>query len=232
MSREGLRTNSLVLVWMSTLWLMPLAAHAQQSRLELERQKRENLQKITRTQRILAETQHKKTASLGQLQALEQQVSTQQSLLKVYAQQLRNIKRDIGETSQIVRALESDLKVLGKEYGHMVYWAYKHRSATERLTFLFAANTFNQFLLRGQYVAQLQALRKLQLEEIQKVQSTLLSQHKSLVKKQRHQEQILSTQARERRKLLRLQAKQQKLLKSLTRKEKMLRKISEKNSRH
>ena len=55
-------------------------ANAQKSRQELEKEKKENLEKISQAEKILNQTTSKKKATIGQLNALNYKIEAQQSL--------------------------------------------------------------------------------------------------------------------------------------------------------
>ena len=66
------------------LWLVAGFAgvsYAQKSKQQLEREKKQNLKKITETNQILQETSEQRQASVGQLSALNQQISTRNQLI-------------------------------------------------------------------------------------------------------------------------------------------------------
>ena len=54
--------------------LLPLWVQAQKSKTQLEKEKIENLRKIAEAEKILTETQSEKKVTVGQLQALNQQI--------------------------------------------------------------------------------------------------------------------------------------------------------------
>src|SRR5690606_29756705 len=171
---------------------------AQKSKAQLEKEKRENLQKIKDAERILSETASQKKTSLGQLSAINQQVAASEALIKSYNNEVALLDREMSELNTLIQALESDLENLKKEYAAMVYAASKARAGTTQLTFLFSAKTFNQFLRRYQYMKQYGTARKNQVEQIEKVTEALSAQKTSIATIRIEKSLLLEQQVKQR----------------------------------
>ena len=61
------------------LSLLAPTAYAQKTRQQLEKEKKDNEERMKQTQAILNETASQKKASLGQLNALNQQINTEET---------------------------------------------------------------------------------------------------------------------------------------------------------
>ena len=116
---------------------------AQKTRQQLELEKRENSSKIKGIQKILNETASQKKASLGQLQAIKQQVTTQKKQIDLLSDDLRILDGELKTLEKARRELANDLAKLKKEYGQMIYEASKRNTYLSQLVFLFSASTFN-----------------------------------------------------------------------------------------
>lgn len=199
-------------------------AFAQKSKAQLEKEKRENLEKIKAAERILSETASKKKASLGQLSAINQQVEASEALIKSYNHEVALLNNEISEIGMLIEALERDLSNLKKEYAAMVYAASKAQVGINQLTFLFSAETFNQFLRRYQYMKQYGDARKNQVEQIEKVTASLAAQKASVEAKRIEKDILLDQQVKQSENLLALKVKQSSLLQKLNQREKELEK--------
>ena len=67
----------------------------------------------------------------------------------------------------------------------MLFAAQKANNSTTRLTFLFSAKSFDQLIMRLRYMEQYGETRKLQAEQITKVQEELSGQVKEIRTKTR-----------------------------------------------
>lgn len=200
------------------LWWLPLLCSGQQTnndRKRLEREKKENLQKIKEAQRILSETSSQRESTLGQLNAINQQIEARESLIKAITQEIDILNLQIGEVNSVINALEEDLVNLKNEYAYMVYAASKNTSSYDRLTFIFSASTFNQLFARVKYMEQYSQARKNQIEQIQKVKETLVNQKEVIEGKQMEQKVLLDQQTIASQDLLALKTKQRTVIREL-----------------
>ena len=69
-------------ILLSILIVLSLNALGQKNKKQLELERIENVKKITEAEKILGQTKNKKTATLGQFKALENQISSRQKLLR------------------------------------------------------------------------------------------------------------------------------------------------------
>ena len=216
-----MRVNRLpTVVWLGVcmLWWLPLLCTGQQTnddRKRLEREKKENLQKIKEAQRILGETSSQRESTLGQLNAINQQIEARESLIKSISQEIEILTTQIDEVSSVIDALEEDLVNLKNEYAYMVYAASKNTSSYDRLMFIFSASTFNQLFARVKYMQQYSQARKNQIEQIQKVKETLVNQKEVIEGKQMEQKVLLDQQTIASQDLLALKTKQRAVVREL-----------------
>lgn len=197
---------------------------AHDDRAKLEKEKKENLQKIKEAQQILTETSTKKKSSIGQLHAINEQVKARESVIRSISLELDLLKSQIDEISSVITALEEDLVNLKKEYAHMVYAASKVNNSYDRLTFIFSAETFNQMFMRIKYLQQYSEARRNQVEQIQKVTQTLSSQRETIVGKRMEQKVLLDQQVNANKDLIALKAKQRSIIRELSQQEAELKK--------
>jgi septal ring factor EnvC (AmiA/AmiB activator) len=195
-----------------------------QNKSQLEKEKNENLKKIKEAQQILNQTASERKSSLGQLNALVQQIESSESLIKSINKEITLLDEQIGDLNLLVTSLETDLDNLKKEYANMVYAASKASRGHNTLTFIFSSNSFHQFLMRMKYMEQYANARKHQVELIEKVKETLFAQRTSIEKKKTEQKVLLNQQLSENKNLIVLRSKQNQVIKSLNLKETELKK--------
>ncbi|MFD2248480.1 murein hydrolase activator EnvC family protein [Pontibacter ruber] len=204
-----------------SLLLLPLAGFAQskKSKAQLEREKKENLTRIKEANRILQQTKVQKEASIGQLNAIQEKIVVQKGVIKTISRELTFIESGVKETEGIVGALQSDLEQLKAEYATMVYAASKTSNSYNKLMFLFAADSFNQMMMRMRYLQQYSEARKKQVEQINKVQAALTGQLDVLEAKKNEKKNLLSKQLVENRNLNSLKAQQDSVISRLSKQE-------------
>ena len=104
----------------------------------------------------------------------------------------------------------------------MLFAAQKANNSTTRLTFLFSAESFDQLIMRLRYMKQYGETRKLQAEQITKVQEELSGQVKEIRKRREEKNKLLNEQVSATASLTDLKRKQNSLVKSLEKEEKKL----------
>ena len=199
-------------------------AHGQKSKAQLQREKLQNLAKIKETEKILAETGAEKKNTLGELAALNQRISQQESLIQSIKNEISLLDYDIRENNQIIQALERDSEKLKEEYGAMIFAAQKASGKVDNLTFLFSAKSFDQLLMRLKYMEQYGKARQSQAVAIEKVQQILREQVHITELKRGEKNSLLGDEQKENNELTNLKGKQRAVVKSLEKQEKQLRK--------
>jgi murein hydrolase activator len=197
-------------------------ALAQKSRQQLEREKRENQDKIKEIQGILQETSSQKKVSVGQLRALNQQVSTQKKQIDLLSDDLQLLDKELRSLEETLTELDNDLSRLKKEYGQMIYEASKRNAYLNQLVFLFSASTFNQFVLRYKYLKQYTEARQAQVKQMNELQQQLAQKQERITSKKQQQQKVLTTRVTEAQKLEALKAQQNEVVRELSQKEKQL----------
>ena len=211
------------LIVLLIFFVLALSASAQKSKSQLQKEKQENLEKIKEVEKIIGETSTKKKNSLGELSALNQRIRVQENLITSIKGEIGLLDAEILENNDIINALEDDLEKLKKEYVSMLFAAQKASNSTTRLTFLFSAKSFDQLIMRLRYMEQYGETRKLQADQIVKVQQELSGQVNEIRSRREEKNKLLSEVVHENENLTCLKKKQNGLVRSLEREEKKLR---------
>ena len=193
-------------------------------RQKLEKEKKETLQKIAQAEKILAQTETKRKASLGQLNALSALINNRKSLIGSIKKELGMLNAELNELQSIENAMANDLETLKKEYAAMLYSASKTSNSYNKLVFLFSVQTFNDFFMRMKYLEQYGETRINQVEQIEIVKESLGAQRVMIEEKRQEKEEVLGMQVKENQNLLNLKKKQNSIIRSLGNKEKQIRK--------
>ncbi|GAB3177803.1 murein hydrolase activator EnvC family protein [Telluribacter humicola] len=214
--------RGLLLVLLLTA-ISSIGAYAQKSRQQLEREKRENQDKMKEIQGILQETSSQKKVSVGQLRALNQQINTQKKQIDLLSDDLQILDSELRNLEKARQELNGDLAKLKKEYGHMIYEASKRNAYLNQLVFLFSASTFNQFVLRYKYLKQYTDTRQEQVKQMEELQQQLAQKRERITSKKQQQQKVLTTRVGEAKKLETLKVQQDAVVKELSQKESQLR---------
>jgi len=208
----------------SIFFFFILSVFAQKTKSQLQKEKQQNLEKIKEVEKIIGETSTKKKNSLGELTALNQRIREQENLITSIKGEVNYLDSEITENNDIINALEDDLNKLKKEYATMLFAAQKANNSTTRLTFLFSAKSFDQLIMRLRYMEQYGQTRKLQADQIVKVQQELSGQVREIRVRREEKNKLLNEVVTENNNLSNLKQKHSTLVRSLVREEKKLKK--------
>lgn len=200
-----------------------MAQLTQRSRQVLEKEKKQNLEKMGQIRTILNQTASEKQVGLGQLKALNQQIQTQSKQIGLLNKDLQLTEAEISELRQASTALTRDLNKLKSEYGSMVYAADKRRQQVNPLGFLFASDNFNQLVARYRYLRQYSDARQSQVRQMNNVQTMLQGKEQATQRKRKEQKGTLVVKVQETKKLESLKDEKNEVVKALGEKEADLR---------
>nr|WP_246455475.1 peptidoglycan DD-metalloendopeptidase family protein [Hymenobacter citatus] len=192
------------------------------SKAQLERERRTTLRRIKETSRILAQTQEKKQASIGQLNALKEKLTVQQGVIRNISTELKTVETDVRQTEGQVQQTQQSLEQLRAEYARMIYAASKTANSYNRIMFLFAADSFNSFLRRLRYVRQYSEVRQAQAAQISATQQKLSRQLNNLNEQRQQKSTLLSNQLTEKKNLISLKTQQDQVVTKLSQQEEKL----------
>jgi len=189
------------------------------SKGQLERERKENLNRIKEANRILEQTKQKKEASIGQLNAIKEKITVQKGVITNISSELNYIESDMQKTETTVSSLRTDLDKLKAEYAAMVYATAKTANSYNKMMFLFASESFNNFVMRLRYLRQYSEARKKQVEQITHVSTSLEQKINVLSTKKQQKESLLNKRLSENKNLLNLRNEQNQVITQLSRQE-------------
>jgi len=172
---------------------------------------------------VLTQTTQKKEATIGQLNVIKEKLTVKQGQIKHISTQLQGIETNVHQTVKQVLTTQQQLANLKGEYARLMYAASKTSSGFNQLMFLFAAESFNQFVLRLRYVRQYTEERQKQALRIVGAQKQLSHQLDGLTQQRQQQKSLLTTQLVENRNLLGLKNEQDEVVQQLSQQEQGLR---------
>ena len=217
--------QSAALLFVGTAWLLTpaWAQQTQRSRQVLEKEKKQNLEKMNQIRTVLKRTASEKQVGLGQLKALNQEIQAQSQQIGLLNKDIQLTEAEIAELRQTSTALTRDLEKLRAEYGSMIYAADKRRQQVNPLGFLFAADNFNQLVARYRYLRQYSDARQSQVRQMNNVQTMLQNKQQITQRKRQQQRGTLVVKVKETQKLETLKVEKNQVVKELSQKETELR---------
>ena len=202
-----------------------------QDRKDLEK-KREALDKQIRTTTALIEQARKEQrVTQEQLQLLESQIQAREQLIRTMHNELRKVDQRIMEDQEMVAALTEDLAALKEEYGRMLHFAYRNRNGYDRMSYLFAAESFQQAWKRGRYLDQIAQQRRRQAALIEETRAEIDARLEALREQREEKNRLVTEQQAERQKLSADRSGQETALNTLKKEEGRLRETQKKQER-
>jgi septal ring factor EnvC (AmiA/AmiB activator) len=208
-------------------WVVTLTeshAQARKTRDQIEKEKAEIQKKLLEFDQILKKTAESKQVSVGQLNAVNQQLKNRLNYISTLNTEMRLIETEIKETENRINTLEKELDNLKEEYSGMVYTSSKLNQGTTMTAFVFSSETFKQFFMRLRYLKQYADARKKQVEQIEKVTVELVDQRKGLEGKKEEMQLVLRQEQQQKLQLDKAKQEQQKIVNSLNKQEQDLKK--------
>lgn len=213
-------TRSLALVLFLGICLFPAAA---QGRKDLEKKRDALDAQIKETSALIEKARGEQRSTQQQVQLLEAQIGQRQELINTMNSEVFRIDQEIQDTRDSIRTLEADLEKLKDEYGRMVQFAYVNRNSYDRLSYIFAAESFAQAFRRSRYLEQLAQQRRQQATLIDETRTTLAGKVDVLAAKRKDKTNLLDRQLTEAQKLTVDKKGQQSALEGLRKEEGRLR---------
>lgn len=193
------------------------------SKDQLERERLANLRQIQEASQALNQTQEKKKVSLGQLHVITEKLTEKKEVIQGISTQLHGIETNVHQTASQVMQTQQNLRQLKGEYARLLYTASKTSNGFNRLMFLFASESFNQFSLRLRYIRQYTEERQRQAARIVGTQERLHQQLSGLTQQQKRKSSLLNNQLNENKNLLTLKSKEDEMVQQLSQQEQGLR---------
>ena len=205
----------LLLVWAHALMA--------QERKKLEKERDRIASEISYTNKLIDDSKKGQRLTQTQLALLNKQIELRQDLINEINYEVDRIDRSIEENEAVIQGLESDMERLKEEYARMIQFAYVNRNSYDRLTYIFASNSFAQAYKRSKYLQQFTSHRKEQAQLILETQASIAEKVERLEAQKVELAKALDDRRAERAELDQDKAAQQESLRSFRNEEKKLR---------
>ena len=178
--------------------LLPVSA---QNRKDLEKRRDALDAQIKETSALIDKARGQQRSTQQQLQLLDAQIRQRQELINTMNSEVFRIDQEIQDTRDSIRHRQDDLDQLKEAYARMLQFAYMNRSAYDRLSYIFAAESFAQAFRRSRYLEQLAQHRSQQADLIQEARIELSAKVDRLNEQRMDKGALLERQQDEARKL-------------------------------
>lgn len=209
-----------------------------QTKEDLQDKKEALTKEIQLTNDLLQEARKEKNTSINTLSTLKRKIVARGELIStlgieinLYSKRINELLEATAATEESIAKQQEQLASLKEEYAGMIYAAYTNKGASDRLAFIFSAQSFHQAYKRIRYLQQYSKYRKQQAQTILRVEADLkeqlveLKQQKALLAAEKlRKTKTLSNTEKEQGQLANEKEEQQSLVNSLQKKEQKLKK--------
>jgi septal ring factor EnvC (AmiA/AmiB activator) len=214
-------TNRLLVI---VLFLLTTAfTLSAQSVKELERQRKQTLQKLETTSKMLNETNQSKKTSLNKLNIISKNINERKTLIKNISSEISLMDAQIIKLNQEKTQLENKLGKLKSDYVKLVQEAHINRNLYAKIMFVLSANSFDQSYRRLRYLQEYSDYRKQQVREIEHVKTEIIHKNDSISTHKVTKVQVVKQKESETQNLSKDEQKEKGFLTDLQKKEKKLR---------
>ncbi|NSW45905.1 MAG: peptidoglycan DD-metalloendopeptidase family protein [Bacteroidales bacterium] len=199
-----------------------------QDRKELEIKRKKTQKEIEYTNSLIKKTRLEKKNSMNQLLVLNKKISAREELINNMQSEIQYLDSRINILNIKLDSLEKDLIQLKHAYAQMIVFAYKTRSAYDKLIFVLSAENFNKSYRRLRYLQYYGEYRQKQITHIINTKTEMKNILLQLKEKKNQKEQLKSETEKEKLELSKDKEEQTKILSNLKKQEsELLKKLNE-----
>jgi septal ring factor EnvC (AmiA/AmiB activator) len=231
MDKQLQRSNSLWLSLAMILFFMvavPVWQGVAQSKKDLQKQRDEINNKIEQTKKMIRDSERQQKSTIRQVQLLNEQLAFREQLLTNLNNDIHTIDGEIKRKNHYIGEMESQVKQMKKEYGRMIYNAFRQRTSYDKLMYIFASADFHQAYKRLKMTQRYAEARKKQAFVILGKQEEIKSSVDDLERDKTNKAQLADAKEQERKEVEADKAEQQQRLQALKKEETKLRKQQDK----
>ncbi len=217
-SQSYYRSNVILGLLMTIFLALPA-----QSVKELEAQRKQTLQKLDITNKMLNETKKSQRSSLNKLTIINKNIKERKVLIKNIGSEIGKLENQMHQLEQEKRLLENRSKSLKSEYLKLVQEAHNKRDLVNKVMFVLSAKTFDQSYRRLRYLQEFSSYRKNQVRKIEKVTVQITQKNDTLKQTKLTKVSVVKQKETETKRLTKDEQKEKVLLTDLQKKEKKLR---------
>jgi len=194
-----------------------------QSVKELENQRKQTLQKLETTSKMLNETNRSKKSSLNKLNIISKNINERKTLIKNISTEIVLMDVEIVRLNEEKTKLETKLNKLKSDYAKLVEEAHINRSLYAKIMFVLSSKSFDQSYRRLRYLQEYGDYRKQQVREIEQVKTEIVHKNDSINTHKVTKVNVVKQKETEAKNLSKDEQKEKVVLTDLQKREKKLR---------
>lgn len=157
--------------------------------LKVEQTKLEK--KLTTTKSLLQKVQKGTETSMNELRLIENQVKDREQLVRNFDNQIRSAELTIHSKGNQIKELQTKLVKLKEQYKSLLLYAYKHRSKSAKLMFIFTSPNYFEAIKRASYLKRLAEIQQKQFKVIVQSEKTIQKEIRQIHQEKTYKQQLL-----------------------------------------
>lgn len=212
-----------LLIFSLAVLLAPVCGQNSNNRIqELEKKRKEALQRIEETSLILSKNKATTKNSIYKLNVINDKIKARQKFIGEITKELTSINTDVEEVKTEYTDLSSQLAVKKEQYAKSLRLMTKRNKSEDKLIFLLSSKDFAQLTRRLRYLNEYSDYQKIQAIEIRNKQGQLDDKRNELEKIYRDKKVLHDKEQFEKSILDKEKNQQSAMIKNLKSKEKQL----------
>lgn len=207
------------LLLIACLLSAPLCA---QSVKDLEKKKKQTLQQLATTNKMLEETRKSQKGTVNQITVLNRSIEQTSKLIGIISEELDSLGRNIDSIRNEKLSLEQKLAVQKTRYADNVARTAIARRHFSPVMYILSADNISQAMRRLRYMREVANYRKQQIRELNGLTEEIKQKELELAENINNKAQVMADKEREQRQMQRQKDQKNKILNDLKKKEKDL----------
>lgn len=194
-----------------------------QTKEELEQRKERTIADINEARDLLEQTARTRETNIGRVRILNSGIRSREALISVYEREIEQMTEDIASIQKQVSLLQNDIRRGKMEYARIVQAVYVNHTNEDKMMYLLASESLNQFYQRVKYMKYLTDYRERKVDEIKEMVKRLNKEQEALDFARAEKLAMIEQKEEESRVLSREREQKQSLINRLAQDERKLR---------
>lgn len=186
---------------------------------ELEKKKKQTLEQLATTKKMLEETRKSQKGTVNQITILNRSIEQTNKLIGFLSEEIDSLGRDIDSLRVEKMGLEDRLRIQKAKYAQNISRSEIMRRHFSPVMFVLSADNFSQAVRRFRYMRQMASYRRQQIMEIKGLTAQLNEKELELAESLNNKSLIMADKERESRQMQKQKEQKNKILSDLKKKE-------------
>jgi len=182
---------------------------------ELEKERQQLKKELEQAQNLLKANQKVTKENMSMLGIINRKLNIQENIVSNINREINLVDNTIYKNQRDINKLQLLLDTLKQEYAKSMVYAYKNRSNSDFLNFIFSASSFNDAIKRVNYLKSYRSYREMQGDNILRTQELLKTRIGELGQSKKKKSEVLTVKSKEAEALQAQQEEKNKIVSKL-----------------